>query len=58
MTKLSPPTAHREPHAITQLGRTRIDDYAWMKDPNWRAVLRDPTALDPAIRSHLEAENA
>ena len=58
MTKLSPPTAHREPRAITQLGRTRIDDYAWMKDPNWRAVLRDPTALDPAIRSHLEAENA
>jgi len=58
MTKPSPPTARREPHAITQLGRTRIDDYAWMKDPNWRAVLRDPTALDPAIRGHLEAENS
>jgi hypothetical protein len=27
---------------IEQLGRVRVDDYAWMKDDNWQAVLRDP----------------
>jgi oligopeptidase B len=57
-TSSPPPVAARIPHSVTQLGRTRVDDYAWMKDPNWRAVLRDPKAIDPAIRSHLEAENA
>ena len=58
MSQPAPPAARREPHTVTQLGRTRTDDYAWMKDSNWRAVLRDPKALDGAIRAHLEAENA
>ncbi len=43
---------------IVQLGRERVDDYAWMKDDNWQAVLRDPGSLRPEIREHLEAENA
>jgi oligopeptidase B len=34
-----------------------VDDYAWLRDPNWREVMRDPGRLDPAIRSYLEAEN-
>jgi len=55
---LSPPLAKREPRTITQLGRTRTDDYAWMKDDNWQQVLRDPKALRADIREHLEAENA
>src|SRR5262245_61102606 len=25
---------------------------------NWQAVMRDPALFDPAIRAHLEAENA
>ena len=25
---------------------------------NWQEVMRDPAQLDPAIRAHLEAENA
>lgn len=29
-----------------------------MKDPNWQQVLRDPSVLEPDIRTHLEAENA
>ena len=33
------------------------DDYAWLKDENWQQVLRDPSRLDPDIRSYLEAEN-
>jgi oligopeptidase B len=43
---------------IHQLGRVRDDDYAWMKDENWQAVLRDPSCVDAEIRAHLEAENA
>src|SRR4029079_9802197 len=31
---------------------------AWLRDPNWQAGMRDPAALDPAIRAQLEAENA
>lgn len=46
------------PKRIVQLGRERVDEYAWMKDDNWQAVLRDPGSLRPEIREHLEAENA
>jgi oligopeptidase B len=34
------------------------DDYAWLRADNWQEVMRDPSALAPAIRAHLEAENA
>src|SRR5690606_34168624 len=54
----TPPVAPRRPHVITQLGRTRTDDYFWMKDENWQQVMRDPSVLRADIRSHLEAENA
>jgi len=53
-----PPAARKEPRRIEQLGRVRVDDYAWLKDENWQAVMRDPSALRPDIRAHLEAENA
>ncbi len=53
-----PPVAKREPHRIEQLGRTRTDDYAWLRADNWQEVMRDPAALAPDIRAHLEAENA
>ena len=53
-----PPVARREPATLRQLGRTRTDDYAWMKDENWRQVLRDPAVLRADVREHLEAENA
>ena len=43
---------------ITQLGRTRTDEYAWLKDENWQAVMRDPSQLNPDIREFLEKENA
>jgi oligopeptidase B len=58
MTRPVPPTAKKEPRLIEQLGRTRRDDYGWMKDENWQAVMRDPSVLRADIRSHLEAENA
>ncbi len=53
-----PPRAEKRPHRIEQLGRVRVDDYAWMKDDNWQQVMRDPKVLRPDIRRHLEAENA
>ena len=58
MTTPAPPVARRDPVVITQLGRTRTDEFAWMKDGNWQKVLRDPSVLKPEIRQHLEAENA
>jgi oligopeptidase B len=39
-------------------GRTRLDPYAWLKDENWREVMREPTRLRADIRAYLEAENA
>ncbi|MBC6983051.1 S9 family peptidase [Caulobacter sp. 17J80-11] len=53
-----PPVARKDPHRIEQLGRVRVDDYAWMKDENWQAVMRDPAVLRADVREHLEAENA
>jgi len=51
------PTAPRRPHSFTVHGITLVDDYAWLKDPNWQEVLRDPSVLNPDIRKYLEAEN-
>ncbi len=55
---LTAPVAAKIPHRIEQLGRVRVDDYAWMKDDNWQQVLRDPKALRADVRTHLDAENA
>ena len=53
-----PPVAKIEPAQHEQLGRARIDDYAWMKDDNWREVLRDPSVIKADVKAYLEAENA
>jgi oligopeptidase B len=53
-----PPVAKKDPRTITQLGRTRTDDYHWLKDDNWQQVMRDPKVLRADIREYLEAENA
>jgi oligopeptidase B len=55
---LEPPRAERRPVATTHHGITRTDEYAWLRAENWQEVFRDPGALDPGIRAHLEAENA
>ena len=44
------PSPPRRPARTLQLGRERVDDYAWMKDDNWQAVLRDPEELRADIR--------
>lgn len=58
MTDVTPPSAKRVPETITQVERTRIDPYHWMKDENWQQVMRDPSVLREDIRKYLEAENA
>jgi oligopeptidase B len=55
---LAPPMAERRPLTIEQVGRTRTDPYAWLKDENWQQVMRDPSVLRADIRDYLEAENA
>jgi oligopeptidase B len=57
-SRTSPPVAPKRPRRIEQLGRVRVDDYAWLKDDNWQQVLRDPNVLRADVRTHLEAENA
>jgi oligopeptidase B len=54
---LPAPVAPRRSHSFTTHGITVVDDYAWLKDPDWQEVLRDPSILDPDIRTYLEAEN-
>jgi oligopeptidase B len=57
MSKPVPPVAAKVPKHITQLGRERVDDYAWLRDDNWQAVLRDPAVIRADVKAHLEAEN-
>ncbi len=52
------PTAEKRPLEIEHLGRSRTDEYAWLRDDNWQEVMRDPSVLRSDIRDHLEAENA
>ena len=54
----TPPVARKEPRRIEQLGRVRVDDYAWMKDDNWQKVLRDPSLIKTDVKAHLTEENA
>jgi oligopeptidase B len=52
------PRAARRPVTASQHGIVRVDDYAWLRAPNWQAVMRNRAELDPEIRAHLVAENA
>ena len=58
MTAPTPPRPRKDPKRIEQLGRVRVDHYAWMKDDNWQAVLHDPSKVKAEVREHLVAENA
>ena len=52
------PRAEKRPATSTRHGVTITDEYQWLKAPNWQEVMRDPAALDPAIRKYLDDENA
>ncbi|MEX2630256.1 MAG: S9 family peptidase [Tistlia sp.] len=53
-----PPVAERRPTSRTFHGIELADDYDWLRDPDWRRVMREPAALQADIRAYLEAENA
>jgi len=53
-----PPRAEQRPTTASWHGVTITDEYAWLRDDNWQAVMRDPAALKPDIRAYLDAENA
>jgi oligopeptidase B len=54
------PQAAAAPRPVTasRHGVTLIDEFAWLRAVNWQQVMRDPGALDPAIRKYLDSENA
>jgi oligopeptidase B len=54
----APPVTPKRPLRIVRWGHTRVDDYAWLKPSNWKAVWKDPSQLGRDIRAHLRAENA
>ncbi len=56
---VKPPIPETGAPAVTtsRHGVTLTDEFAWLRDPNWQQVVRDPLLLDPAIRTHLENEN-
>ena len=53
----APPLAARRPTFSVHHGVELVDEYAWLRAPNWQEVMRDPGVLDPEIRAYLEAEN-
>lgn len=55
---IAAPSTEKRPISDTHHGITRVDEYAWLRADNWQEVFRDPSLLDPAIRTHLEAENS
>ena len=55
---IAAPVARRKPQTSTHHGVELVDDYVWLRATNWQDVMRDPAALDPEIRAHLDAENA
>jgi oligopeptidase B len=54
----SAPKADIRPHITHWHGKTKHDDYHWLKDENWQAVLHDAKLLNADVRAYLEAENA
>ena len=57
---IKPPELPRAgpPVKTNRHGVVLADEFAWLKDANWQAVMRDPSLLDPMIREHLQSENA
>lgn len=52
------PVAARKEHITNRHGLEIDDPYAWLRDPDWQLVMREPETLQSDIRDHLNAENA
>ena len=42
------------PRAVSYHGDTREDEYAWLRDDNWQAVMKNPDALAGDIRAQSD----
>ena len=51
------PRAEKRPVTATHHGIDKVDEYDWLRAPDWQSVMRDPAALPDDIRAYLEAEN-
>jgi oligopeptidase B len=56
--RVAAPRAEKRPVAETWHGRTKHDDYKWLKAENWQDVMQNAALLPEDIRAYLEAENA
>lgn len=54
---IAAPAIEKRPVETVQHAIARVDNYSWLRDENWRRVLRDPDALDADIKTALDAEN-
>lgn len=58
MSQPVPPITPKRPVRSEWFGKVFVDDYAWIRNPDWFERLRTPRLLEPEIRAHLDAENA
>ena len=56
-TSPTPPIAPKLPVESVHHGIKKVDNYTWLRDDNWQALMHDPSVLDQKIRAYLEAEN-
>jgi oligopeptidase B len=54
----SPPRAEARPAPFRLHGVEVQDEFAWLKAPNWKEALKDPSRMPGEITAHLLAENA
>ncbi|MGA0600282.1 S9 family peptidase [Caulobacter sp. KR2-114] len=52
------PIPSKRPETFEKFGVALVDDYAWVRNPDWFNRLRTPERLEPEIRAVLDAENA
>lgn len=55
-SSLKPPAPEPRPQRSNHHGRKLVDEYAWLRAPNWQEVLRQASALPNEIRDYLQSE--
>ena len=59
MNPIKPPNAKKIPKEIKQHNQTRVDNYAWLRDKNWKKFIEgDLDFHDPSVKEYLESEQA
>ena len=58
-TSVKEPVAPKIPKKIEQMGETRIDEYAWIRDENWKKLIKgDLDFKNSQVKEYLESEIA